>query len=243
MYRQHKPITITYYNIYNQCTAAEYPIDYKYSKDHPENLNNLIRELTNAVLPTIQPSLRHLYVDETDGLYCSFRLIAPEKGLVDGNFALVERHDKRASCQIDAPPPQSSCEEKDLDIFSNAKTEAEAAAGKTASLLLMKIYHTLNTRTMAAKFGAWDRAVYERADDAPPHFYMIKEMHRYDMIDKDTVDVGTRAVDTMEEFMALLSSDRNVVEAAFAGKPFICAHCTSLVFEKGLCYDHLQESQ
>ena len=93
------------------------------------------------------------------------------------------------------------------------------------------------------EFGAWDRAEYERADDMPRHFHIISELQHYDMLDKDTVDVGTRGVDTMEEFMAMLSSEPSVVEAAFAGTPFICAHCTSLVFEKGLCYDHLQESQ
>jgi hypothetical protein len=250
MYRQHKPIAVAYYNIHNQCTTLEYPIDNKYSKDRQGHLDNLIRELTNVVLPMIPPACRHLYVDKTDGLYCSFTLITPERGLVDGNFELVEHHDNRATRQIDAtciatphPSAESSYEEKDLDIFSNAKTEAEAAAGKTASLLLMKIYHTLNPRTMAAKFGAWDRAEYERADDMPRHFHIISELQHYDMLDKDTVDVGTRGVDTMEEFMAMLSSEPSVVEAAFAGTPFICAHCTSLVFEKGLCYDHLQESQ
>jgi hypothetical protein len=254
MYRQHKHIAVAYYNIYNQCMTLRYPIEHKYSKSDPEHLDNLVRELTNVVLPMVQPSARHLYIDTTDGLYCSFRLIAPENGLVDGNFMLVQHHENRATRQIDAVchadraaiAPQkskSSDEEKDLDIFSNAKTEAEAAAGKTASLLLMKIYHTTNPHTMAAKFGAWDRAEYERADDMPPHFYMLSEMQHYDMIDEDTVDAGTPMVDTMEEFMAMLSSEPKVVEAAFAGTPFICSHCTSLVFEKGLCYDHLQESQ
>ena len=251
MYRQHKPIAVAYYNIYNQCTAAGYPIAPKYSKSHPDHLSTLIRHLSNAVLLTIQPTARKLYIDPADGLYCSFCLIKPELGMIDGNFALVEYHENRAMRKIDrasvpaglGAPTEVDDESKDLDLVSGAETEAEAAAGKAAALLMMRIYDTMDARRLARKFGAWDRAKYKNEDDMPETFRTIRDMGCLGMIGKDVAEVGKRGADMTDELLALLSPDKNVSEAAFAGTPMICCRCTALVFEKGLCLDHLEELQ